>query len=83
MNEMLGTVFGSYGYRADGKCYQYKGEEPKSEKFATTYGAGDVIGCGLLPTTSEIFYTRNGKYLGIAFKNVLVSTRQQKQTRLK
>ena len=75
MNEMLGTFPNSYGYRADGKTYHTR-EESKSEKYAGTYGSGDIIGCGLLPATAEVFFTRNGKYLGIAFKNVPITTRQ-------
>jgi len=38
--------------------------------FGPCFQAGDVIGCGLEATTSQIFYTRNGEYLGAAFMEV-------------
>jgi hypothetical protein len=76
MNEMLGTFLGSYGYRADGKIYRFRGGEPVASKYGATFAAGDVIGCGLLPAQQEVFYTKNGKYLGVAFKGVMVTTRQ-------
>lgn len=33
-------------------------------------GSGDIIGCGLISSRQELFFTRNGKFLGIAFKRV-------------
>jgi Ran-binding protein 9/10 len=32
-----------------------------------------VIGCGLLITKKEIFYTKNGALIGTAFKDVVIA----------
>jgi hypothetical protein len=52
---------------------------PDGLPFGPLFSRGDIIGCGLSCNTQEIFYTRNGAFLGVAFKNVdpkLGNTRQ-------
>ena len=65
---MPGWYDGSYGYHGDdGNKFtaKYYG---RGRNYSGTYAEGDVIGCGLL--SNKIFYTKNGKYLGVAFKGV-------------
>ncbi|KAG8220145.1 hypothetical protein J3R82DRAFT_1171 [Butyriboletus roseoflavus] len=38
--------------------------------FGTTFGVGDIIGCGIDFTQHKIFYTKNGSLLGTVFENV-------------
>ncbi|KAH0838642.1 hypothetical protein J3R83DRAFT_6967 [Lanmaoa asiatica] len=38
--------------------------------FGTTFGVGDIIGCGIDFTQNRIFYTKNGSLLGTVFENV-------------
>ncbi|CCD11574.1 unnamed protein product, partial [Trypanosoma congolense IL3000] len=35
-------------------------------QFTGTWSVGDVIGCGILVPSAAVFFTRNGKFLGIA-----------------
>lgn len=58
----------SYGYHGDdGKKFHNNG---LGENYGPTFNTGDVIGAGILLEKQEIFYTKNGKYLGVAFRNV-------------
>jgi hypothetical protein len=34
------------------------------ETYGPTFGAGDVIGVGLDNASNNIFFTKNGRYLG-------------------
>jgi hypothetical protein len=40
------------------------------EDYGTAFTKNDVIGCGLNSKEGTVFFTKNGKYLGVAFKNV-------------
>jgi len=42
----------------------------RGESYAEPFTKGDTIGCGLYYVKQEIFFTKNGKYLGVAFKKV-------------
>lgn len=53
----------SYGYLGeDGKKYT---NAVRGELYAESFSTGDVIGCGIHFAKQEIFFTKNGKYLGI------------------
>jgi len=58
----------TFGYHGDdGHKFHSQGS---GTPFGPTYGEGDVIGCGLNITNRTCFFTKNGKFLGIAFKKM-------------
>ena len=62
----LGLTSHSYGYHPKGKSYNNK----KNNKYGETFAKGDIIGCGADFINKSIFYTKNGKFLDYAFKDV-------------
>ena len=62
----LGLTTYSYAYHSKGKSYNNK----KNSKYGETYAKGDTIGCGVDFINKSIFYTKNGKFLDYAFKDV-------------
>lgn len=67
--KMPGTAFtGSYGYRGDtGHKSDGSRALPISEEYADTFTTNDIIGAGIRFDEQEIFFTKNGHYLGKAF----------------
>jgi hypothetical protein len=62
----------SYGYHSDdGAIFHGHGRAIKN--FGPVFGKGDVVGCGLDYRRREIFFTLNGRLLGVAFTDVNVS----------
>ncbi|CAG9334621.1 unnamed protein product [Blepharisma stoltei] len=57
----------SYGIKADGKVYH---NSTQGRDFCQKFASGDVIGCGIIFDTQEIFFTKNGVFLGSAFKGI-------------
>ena len=56
----------SYGYHSDdGRLFH--GSGTRSAAYGPRFGANDVIGCGVCVHSRKIFYTLNGKFLGVAF----------------
>ena len=73
--QILGYKKGSYGYRADARILtnaKESGSGEDGEEFGERFEEKDVIGCGLLISKREIFYTRNGASLGTAFRDVKI-----------
>ena len=62
----VGDSFDSFAY--DGhRVFKWNGG---SEAYGESWEIGDIIGCYLNFANREISFSRNGKSLGIAFKNV-------------
>ncbi|KAL8765647.1 MAG: hypothetical protein Q9209_007327 [Squamulea sp. 1 TL-2023] len=67
----------SWGYQGDDGM-KYHGDEGmrfhkhngEGLKYSVTYHANDTVGCGINRQTGKVFFTKNGVYLGIAFRNV-------------
>lgn len=67
LHSLLGMDKHSYAYHgAEGNVYNYKTNTPYGPSFTT----GDVVGCGINFVYNTCFYTKNGHYLGIAFKDM-------------
>ncbi|GES76762.1 concanavalin A-like lectin/glucanase domain-containing protein [Rhizophagus clarus] len=64
---LTGCNSNSVGYHSDeGKKFHNDGLT--GTKYAEKWGEiGDVIGCGYYPNTGQVFFTKNGKNLGIAY----------------
>ncbi|KAJ9470791.1 hypothetical protein DIPPA_10127 [Diplonema papillatum] len=50
------------GYLSAGKVTRYEETIP----YGSRYGSGDRIGCGFCKRTREVWFTKNGRYLGDA-----------------
>ena len=62
---------GSWGFHADNGAV-YRADQPGKE-YADKWAVGDVVGCGLRLTQRELFFTLNGRDLGVAFTDVPVA----------
>ena len=62
----LGSTSRSYGYHSKGKSHNNK----KANKYGENFEKGDTIGCGIDLENKSIFYTKNGKFLDYAFKDI-------------
>ena len=66
-NKLLGSSKKSYAYKSDGKIFNAK---TTGEDFGPKFERHDIIGCGLIMSKKQIFFTLNGRFIGNAFNNV-------------
>jgi hypothetical protein len=70
LNIPIGFQEDSCGYSSDGN--EYHGSPPseilnnKIKIYGESYVSGDIIGCGLIHSTGQIFFTKNGFFQGIS-----------------
>jgi len=61
-----GWTESSIGYHSDdGRIFFSSGSS--GTRYGPTYGANDVIGCGVHLPSKSVFYTKNGSLIGTAF----------------
>ncbi|KAI9489369.1 hypothetical protein BDB00DRAFT_843484 [Zychaea mexicana] len=61
----------SWGYHGDdGHSFEESGT---GKTYGPRFTTGDVIGCGINMADKTAFYTKNGTYLGIAFRSLKTS----------
>lgn len=70
-NKSLGSELGSYAL--DGSDGTISANRSASKKFTEKVERGDIVGCGINFAKQEIFYVRNGVYLGVAFVDLKVA----------
>ncbi|GAM26086.1 hypothetical protein SAMD00019534_092610 [Acytostelium subglobosum LB1] len=72
LDKHIGRMPMSFGYCSTGEKFGYNGK--LGDLYGPTFTSASmepvVIGCGINNTTREIFFTRNGEYLGVAFWRV-------------
>ncbi|KAI6161984.1 hypothetical protein EDD17DRAFT_611081 [Pisolithus thermaeus] len=68
LSRLPGWEKNSWGYHGDSGTI-CSGER-NGTTFGTTFGVGDIIGCGIDFCQNRVFYTKNGTLLGTVFDNV-------------
>lgn len=67
LDRIPGWIKDSYGYHGDdGQVFHNNGQ---GKLWGPRYMAGDNIGCGINFKTGEVFFTKNGEWLGVAYKH--------------
>jgi SPRY domain/SAM domain (Sterile alpha motif) len=69
LNKHIGREPKSFGYYSE-EGRKWKNGESTMDLYGSPYSSGDVVGCGFNTVTREIFFTRNGVYLGVAFWDI-------------
>jgi len=70
---MPGWFAYTYGYHGDDGRKFGAPNHRYGMPYGPTWNKDDIVGCGWEPSSQKVFYTLNGKYLGVAFENVVGS----------
>ena len=65
--QMPGWANNSFGYHSDDGNFYFGG---MNRSFGPTFSAGDVVGCGVDEIKGDLFFTLNGRFLGVAISGV-------------
>eukprot|EP00939_MAST-03C_sp_MAST-3C-sp1_P000293 g293.t1 len=63
----------SFGYRANDGAKM--NGDVRGDSYGPAYSTSDVVGCGIDFVSQEIFFTKNGQNLGVAFGDVKCTSR--------
>lgn len=69
----LGRLDRSFGYHSNGQKFKRNDNETgteNGEQYGSTFCQGDIVGCGLDIKNCELFFTKNGVFLGVAYTGV-------------
>jgi len=67
LTRQIGTTATSYGYRGEDGRKLCGTPQSRGQVYGPMYVTGDVVGCGVNFYTNQIFFTKNGKDLGVAW----------------
>eukprot|EP01091_Cochliopodium_minus_P008088 TRINITY_DN1798_c0_g1_i1.p1 TRINITY_DN1798_c0_g1~~TRINITY_DN1798_c0_g1_i1.p1 ORF type:complete len:1165 (-),score=271.99 TRINITY_DN1798_c0_g1_i1:41-3277(-) len=74
---MPGWFVGSFGYHGDDGS-KFTGEQMgQGSEYGPLYGKDDIVGLGWDQNSDCIFFTKNGKFLGVAFEHVSKVTKDK------
>eukprot|EP00300_Choanocystis_sp_HF-7_P003212 c12441_g1_i1.p1 GENE.c12441_g1_i1~~c12441_g1_i1.p1 ORF type:complete len:456 (+),score=110.89 c12441_g1_i1:59-1426(+) len=67
LNRQPGWERGSYGFQGNGRKFF---DSAQGEPYARPFTTSDTVGCGLIFSRQELFFTKNGQHLGVAFSGI-------------
>eukprot|EP01117_Protostelium_nocturnum_P005244 TRINITY_DN1904_c0_g1_i8.p1 TRINITY_DN1904_c0_g1~~TRINITY_DN1904_c0_g1_i8.p1 ORF type:complete len:1294 (+),score=606.18 TRINITY_DN1904_c0_g1_i8:75-3956(+) len=70
---MIGKAKNSLGLSNNGKVYSGNGKED-GRQYSTHFEEDSIVGCGFFHNSGRIFFTLNGKFLGMAGRSDPAST---------
>ena len=68
LHRMPGWEYNTIGYHGDDGKFFY--EAYRGKKFGPLFKNNDIVGCGINFHDMSVFFTQNGKYLGVAKHNL-------------
>eukprot|EP01124_Arcella_intermedia_P002809 TRINITY_DN11525_c0_g1_i7.p1 TRINITY_DN11525_c0_g1~~TRINITY_DN11525_c0_g1_i7.p1 ORF type:complete len:386 (-),score=51.30 TRINITY_DN11525_c0_g1_i7:14-1171(-) len=69
-SNLPGLLRNSYGYGSDGHSYCWWFDKGRGSSYASPFGVGDTIGCGICYDSyhqRKLFFTLNGKFKGFLY----------------